>query len=175
MFRIRDYEKHILSLYYQKISSKFSRSPGHENIHAELAVARSNDLPTAIKGHREWDIDSISYKLDQSPTVTSFIEVEHQKHLSARNFIEISCSLIASTGASLKLIKMDESRGVIGICKKVRNEIRAEVSVIKHIDFEAVVTFQNLTPEEAEIFKLDSERSVVDTMALKHFYMWKMI
>ncbi|CAG8659049.1 827_t:CDS:1, partial [Diversispora eburnea] len=118
MFRICDCEKCILSLYYQKISSKFSRLPGHENIYAELAVARPNDLPIAIKGHCEWDIDSISYKLDQSSTVTSFIEVEHQKCLSARNFIEISCSLIASTGASLKLIKMDESRGVIGIHKK---------------------------------------------------------
>ncbi|CAG8629929.1 9447_t:CDS:2, partial [Paraglomus occultum] len=92
----------------------------HENIRAELAVARPNDLPTAIKGHREWDIDSISYKLDQSPAVTSFIEVEHQKRLSTRNFIEISCSLIASTGASLKLIKMDKSREVIGIQVMVR-------------------------------------------------------
>src|SRR6185312_13956397 len=174
MFRIRDCEKRILSLYYQKNSSEFSRSPGHENIRAELAVARPNDLPTAIKGHREWDIDSISYKLDQSPAVTSFIEVEHQKRLSARNFIEISCSLIASTGASLKLIKMDESRGVIGIRKTVRNEIRTEVSVIKNTDFETIANSRNLTLEEAEFLKLDSERSVADTMALKRFYMWNL-
>ncbi|CAG8518535.1 8798_t:CDS:2, partial [Diversispora eburnea] len=132
----------------------------YENIHAELAVTRPNDLPTAIKGHREWDIYSISYKLDQSPAVTSFIEVEHQKRLSARNFIEISCSLIVSTGASLKLIKMDESRGVIEIRKKIRNEIRAEVSVIKHTDFEAIATSRNLTSEKAEILKLDSEHFV---------------
>ncbi|CAJ0845541.1 7602_t:CDS:1 [Entrophospora sp. SA101] len=174
MFRIRDCEKRILSLFYQKNSNELSRTPGHENIRAELAIARPNDLPTAIKGHREWDKDSISYKLDQSPAVTSFVEVEHQKRLSARNFIEISCSLIASTGASLKLIKMDESRGVIGIRKKVRNEIRAEVSVIKHTDFDAVATSRNLTPEEAEFLKLDSERSVADTMALKRFYMWNL-
>ncbi|CAG8631612.1 3267_t:CDS:1 [Diversispora eburnea] len=69
---------------------------------------------------------------------------------------------------------MDESRGVIGIRKKVCNEIRAEVSVIKHTDFEAVATSRNLTSEEAEILKLDSERSVVDTMALKHFYIWNL-
>nr|CAG8676619.1 13836_t:CDS:1 [Entrophospora candida] len=174
MFRIRDCEKRILSLYYQKISSEFSRSPGHENIRAELAVARPNDLPTAIKGHREWDIDSISYKLDQSPAVTSFIEVEHQKRLSTRNFIEISCSLIASTGASLKLIKMDENKEIIGNRKKVRNEIKAEALVIKDTDFDAVATSRNLTLEEAEFLKLNSERSVADTMALKRFYMWNL-
>ncbi|KAF0464963.1 helicase [Gigaspora margarita] len=174
MFRIRDCEKRILSLYYQKISNELSRSPGHENIRAELAIARPNEVPTAIKGHREWDKDIVSYKLDQSSAVTSFIEVEHRKRLSARNFIEISCSLIASTGASLKLIKMDESRGAIGIRKKVRNEIRAKVSVIKHTDFDAVATSRNLTHEEAEFLKLDSERSVADTMALKRFYMWNL-
>ncbi|CAG8644062.1 6988_t:CDS:2, partial [Diversispora eburnea] len=50
----------------------------------------------------------------------------------------------------------------------------AEVSVIKHTDFEAVATSRNLTPEEVEILKFDSECSVVDTMALKHFYMWNL-
>ncbi|KAF0469681.1 helicase [Gigaspora margarita] len=109
MFRIHNCEKRILSLYYQKISGEFSRSLGHENIHAEHLVAWPNDLSIAIKKHNKWDIDSISYKLDQSLAVTLFIEVEHQKRLSTRNFIEISCSLIASTGASLKLIKIDES------------------------------------------------------------------
>ena len=69
---------------------------------------------------------------------------------------------------------MDESRGVIGIRKTVRNEIRAEVSVIKHTDFDAVATSRNLTLEEAEFLKLNSERSVADTMALKRFYMWNL-
>ncbi|CAJ0902392.1 14640_t:CDS:2, partial [Entrophospora sp. SA101] len=174
MFRICDCEKRILSLYYQKISNELSRSPGHENICAELAIAQPNDLPTAIKGHSEWDIDSISYKLDQSPAVTSFIEVEHQKHLSTRNFIEISCSLIASTGASLKLIKLEETQEVIDIRKTVRNEIKAEALVIKHTDFETIATARNLTLGEAESLKLNSERSVADTMALKHFYLWNL-
>ncbi|CAJ0870776.1 7690_t:CDS:2 [Entrophospora sp. SA101] len=129
---------------------------------------------SSVKGHREWDKDIISYKLDQSPAVISFIEVEHQKRLSARNFIEISCSLIASTGASLKLIKMDESQGVIGNRKKVRNEIKTEALVIKNTDFEAVATSRNLVPEEAEFLKLDQERSIADTMALKRFYMWNL-
>ncbi|CAJ0835506.1 9888_t:CDS:2 [Entrophospora sp. SA101] len=171
MFRIRDCKKRILSLYYQNISNELSRSPGHENIRAELESARPTDLPTAIKGHREWDKNIVSYKLDQSPAVTSFLEVEHRKRLSGRNFIEISCSLIASTGASLQLIKMDESQEVIGNRKRVRNEVRVEASVIKEMDFSAVATSRNLIPEEAEILKFDQERSIPDTMALKRFYL----
>ena len=92
------------------------------------------------KGHREWDNNAISYKIDESPAVITFIEVEHQKRLSARYFIEKLCSLIASTGASLQLIKMDESRGVIGNRKRIRNEVRVEALVIKETDFNAVAT-----------------------------------
>ncbi|CAJ0861294.1 5748_t:CDS:1, partial [Entrophospora sp. SA101] len=139
-----------------------------------LASARPNDLPTAIKGHREWDSNAISYKIDESPAVLTFIEVEHQKRLSARYFIEKLCSLIASTGSSLQLIKMDVSRGIIGNRKKVRNEIKAEALVIKDTDFDAVATSRNLSPEEAEFLKLDQERSVEDTMALKRFYIWNL-
>ncbi|KAF0405054.1 helicase [Gigaspora margarita] len=164
MFRIRDCEKCILSLYYQKISSEFSRSPGHENICAELVIARPNNLPIAINGYYEWDKNNIFYKLDQFLTIISFIEVEYQKCLSARNFIEISSSLIASTGASLKLIKMDESREVIEIRKTVRNKIRVKVLVIKY----------TITLEKAESLKLDSECSVADTIAFKHFYIWNL-
>src|SRR6266498_2700378 len=76
---------------------------------AELASAQPNNLPIAIKGHREWNNNTISYKVDESSAVITFIKVEHQKRLSARYFIEKLCSLIASTGASLQLIKMDES------------------------------------------------------------------
>ena len=109
LYRIRDCSCRIVSLFYQKNSDKLFRPPGRENIRAELASARPNNLPTAIKGHREWNNNTISYKVDESPAVITFIEVEHQKRLSARYFIEKLCSLIASTGASLQLIKMDES------------------------------------------------------------------
>src|SRR6266511_622716 len=142
-----------------------------QNIRAELASARPNNLPTAIKEHREWNNNTISYKVDESSAVITFIEVEHQKRLSARYFIEKLCSLIASTGASLQLIKMNESRGVIGNRKKVRNEVRVEALVIKEMDFNAVVTSWNLDPEEAENLKFDQECSISDTMALKRFYM----
>ena len=66
---------------------------------------------------------------------------------------------------------MDESRGVIGNRKRVRNEIRVEVVVIKETDFNAVATSRNLSPEEAEVLKFNQERSIADTMALKRFYM----
>ena len=66
---------------------------------------------------------------------------------------------------------MDESRGVIGNRKKVCNEVRVEALVIKEMDFNAVATFQNLDPEEAENLKFDQECSIPDTMALKCFYM----
>ncbi|CAG8661542.1 9858_t:CDS:2 [Gigaspora margarita] len=141
LYRIRDSPRHIVSIFYQKNSNELFRPPGHENIRAELE------------------------------TVIIFIKVEYQKRLSARYFIEKLCSLIASTSASLQLIKMDKSRGVIGNRKRIHNEVRVEALVIKETDFNAVATSRNLDPKEAEIFKFDQECSIADTMALKHFYM----
>jgi len=109
LYRIRDCPRHIISIFYQKNSNELFRLPGRENIWAELASAQPNNLPTVIKGYRKWDNNTISYKIDESPAVTTFIKVEHQKRLSARYFIEKLCSLIASIGTSLQLTKMDES------------------------------------------------------------------
>ncbi|CAI2184233.1 13188_t:CDS:1, partial [Funneliformis geosporum] len=81
----------------------------YENIRAKLKSARLNNLPIAIKGHCEWNSNIISYKIDESLAAITFIEVEHQKCLFARYFIEKLCSFIASIGASFQLIKMDES------------------------------------------------------------------
>ncbi|RGB23252.1 hypothetical protein C1646_677253 [Rhizophagus diaphanus] len=53
LYQIRDCLRHIVSLFYQKNSNELFRPPGHENIRAELANARPNNLSTAIKGHRE--------------------------------------------------------------------------------------------------------------------------
>ncbi|PKY35864.1 hypothetical protein RhiirB3_457394, partial [Rhizophagus irregularis] len=65
---------------------------------------------------------------------------------------------------------MDESRGVIGNCKRIRNEVRVEALVIKEMDFNAVATSWNLSLKEAEVLKFDQERSISDTIALKRFY-----
>src|SRR6266480_4297777 len=67
LYRIRDCSHRIVSIFYQKNSNELFRPPGHENIRAELASAQPNNLPTAIKGHREWDNNTISYKIDESP------------------------------------------------------------------------------------------------------------
>ncbi|CAI2190086.1 8329_t:CDS:2 [Funneliformis geosporum] len=127
---------------------------------AKLESAQPNNLPTVIKGHCEWNNNIISYKVDSSPAVITFIEVEHQKHFSARYFIEKLYSLIAN-----------ESRGVIGNYKRVHNEIRVEALVIKNTDFNAIATFWNLSPEKAEVLKFDQERSIADIITLKRFYM----
>ncbi|CAI2185827.1 17624_t:CDS:2 [Funneliformis geosporum] len=102
----------------------------YKNIRAELKNARSNDLPTAIRGHRE-----------------------------------------SSTDASFQLIKIDKSQEVIENRKRICNEVRVKVLVIKKTDFEAVATFWNLDPKEAENLKFDQERSISNTMKLKCFYM----
>ena len=68
-----------VSIFYQKNFNELFCPPGRENIRAELESAWPNNLPTAIKGHREWNNNTISYKIDESSTVTIFIEIEHQK------------------------------------------------------------------------------------------------
>ena len=50
---------------------------------------------------------------------------------------------------------MNKSQGVIGNYKKVCNEVRVEILVIKETDFNAVATSQNLDPEEAKNLKFD--------------------
>ncbi len=66
---------------------------------------------------------------------------------------------------------MNKSQGVIGNRKRVHNKIRVEALVIKNTDFNAVVTSQNLSPEEAKVLKFNQEHSIADTIAFKHFYM----
>ncbi|GBC01263.1 hypothetical protein RclHR1_41100001, partial [Rhizophagus clarus] len=88
LYRIRDCPHRIVSVFYQKNSNELFRSPGRENIQAEFESARPNNLPVAIKGHREWNNNTISYKVDESLVVVTFIEVEHQKRLFARYFLK---------------------------------------------------------------------------------------
>jgi len=39
------------------------------------------------------------------------------------------------------------------------------------MDFNAIITFQNLNSKEAEILKFDQKYSIADTIILKCFYM----
>ncbi|CAI2192342.1 4534_t:CDS:2, partial [Funneliformis geosporum] len=125
----------------QKNFNELFRPPGHENIWAELASTWPNNLPTAIKEHHEWNNNTISYKINESLAIITFIEVD----------------LKASTGSFLQLIKMDESRGVIGNHKRVCNEIRDKTLVIKNTDFNTVATSWNLNLKKTEILKFDQE------------------
>src|SRR6266542_4692277 len=159
LYQIRDCSRHIVSLFYQKNFNELFHPPGCKNIRAELASAQPNNLPTAIKGHHEWNNNTISYKVDESLAIITFIEVKYQKCLFARYFIKKLCSLIVSTDASLQLIKMDKSQGVIGNHKRIHNKIKVEALVIKNTDFNAVATFWNLSLEEAEVLKFDQEHS----------------
>ena len=77
LYRIRDCPRRIVSLFYQKNSNELFCPSGHENIQAKLASAQPNNLLTAIKGHREWNNNTISYKVDESLAIITFIEVEH--------------------------------------------------------------------------------------------------
>ena len=63
LYRIRDCPRRIVSLFYQKNSNELFCPPGRENIWAELANAQPNNLPTAIKGHREFLIKLMNLRL----------------------------------------------------------------------------------------------------------------
>ncbi|CAJ0843520.1 5474_t:CDS:1 [Entrophospora sp. SA101] len=107
LYRIRDCPYRAISLYNSKKPGIF-KEPNRDLIRAELSALRPGDLPTAVKGHCEWNKISDCYGLDSSPAVETYIEVEYQRRLSVKYFPEILCSLIASTGASLELITIEE-------------------------------------------------------------------
>ncbi|CAI2185725.1 10044_t:CDS:2, partial [Funneliformis geosporum] len=67
-------------------------------VHVKALVQMLYQILDSIKGYCEWNNNAISYKINKSSAVITFIEVEHQKCLSARYFIKKLCSLIASTG-----------------------------------------------------------------------------
>ncbi|CAI2193140.1 9784_t:CDS:2, partial [Funneliformis geosporum] len=101
--------------------------------------------------------NTISYKIDESLAIITFIEFEYQKCLSIRYFIEKLYSFIASTGTSLQIIKIDENQEVIG-------------NLIKNADFNAFATSWKLSLKEAEILKFNQKHSIANIIALKHFY-----
>ncbi|CAG8603583.1 2791_t:CDS:2, partial [Diversispora eburnea] len=119
LFRICDYLFHMVSFYHNKKFDIF-KEPYQELIRAELSVLKPENLLTAIKGLREWDKISDCYVLNLSSAVETYIEVEYQKCLLAKYFSEILCSLIASTGASLELILIEDAEK--NTEKKIKDE-----------------------------------------------------
>ncbi|RHZ56118.1 hypothetical protein Glove_406g23 [Diversispora epigaea] len=170
LFRIRDCPLRIVFFYHSKKFDIF-KEPCQELIRAELSALRPGDLPTAIKGQREWDKITDCYALNLSPVVETYIEVEYQRRLSAKYFPEILCSLIASTEATLELILIENAEKVNR--KEVSYIIKNIEKKIKSADAELIVNAPDISPDEAEILKQNSIRSFTDNMTLQRHYLWK--
>ncbi|RIB00779.1 hypothetical protein C2G38_2233014 [Gigaspora rosea] len=135
-----------------------------------LSALRPGDLPTLVKGHREWNKIADCYTLDSSPAVETYIEVKYQRRLSAKYFSEILCSLIGSTRATLELISAE---GTKDTRIKVSNTIKGIEKGIKCSDAESIVNAPDITPYEAETLKLNPERFFADNMSLQRYYLWR--
>ncbi|CAG8718658.1 895_t:CDS:2, partial [Gigaspora rosea] len=169
-YRVRDCPHHTISLYNSKKNGIF-KEPNRDLICAELSALRPGDLPTAIKGHREWDKIADCYIIDSSPAVETYIEFEYQKCLSAKYFPEILCSLIASTGATLELISAEDTEKVKR--NVISHTIKNTEKKIKGEDAESIANAPDITPDEAEIIKQNPIRSFTDNIALQRHYLWK--
>ena len=164
LYRIRDCSQCIISLYNSKKSFKVFQEPNRNLIRAGLSALRPIDLPTAVKGHQEWDKIADCYALDASSAVETYIEAEYQRRLSAKYFPEILCSLVSSTGVSLEIISAE---GTIANRKIFSNIIKAIEENIKGSDAELIANVPDLTPDDAEILKQISTRSFNDNMILQ--------
>src|SRR6266511_1762488 len=110
---------------------------------------------TAIKGRREWNKIADCYILDSSLAVETYIEVEYQRQLSAKYFLEILCSLIASTGASLELITVEDTKLAKASRTEVSHTIKKIEENIKSSDVKLIVNAPDINPNEAEMLKLN--------------------
>ncbi|CAG8619224.1 2809_t:CDS:2 [Paraglomus occultum] len=169
-YRVRDCPYRVISLYNSKKTGIF-KEPNRDLIRAELSALRPGDLPTAIKGHREWNKINDCYTLDLSPAVETYIEVEYQRRLSAKYFPEILCSLIVSTGATLELISAKDTEKVNK--NKISHTIKNIEKKIKGEDAEAIFNAPDISPDEAETLKQNPIRSFTDNMTLQRHYLWK--
>ncbi|RIB23784.1 origin of replication binding protein [Gigaspora rosea] len=173
LYRTRDCPYRIVSLYNSKTHSEIFKEPNRDLIRAELLALRPGDLPTAIKGHREWNKIADCYILDSSPAVETYIEVEYQRRLSAKYFPEILCSLIANTGASLELIAVEDTKLAKASRTEVSHTIKNTKKRIESSDAELIVNAPDINPNEAEMLKLNPERSFADNMTLQRHYLWR--
>ncbi|CAG8807319.1 13742_t:CDS:2, partial [Gigaspora rosea] len=103
----------------------------------------------------------------------TYIEVEYQRRLSAKYFPEIFCSLIASTGASLELIAVEDTKLAKASRTEVFYTIKNTEKLIKGEDAELIVNAPDINPNEAEMLKLNPERSFTDNIILQRYYLWR--
>ncbi|CAG8558620.1 5622_t:CDS:2, partial [Diversispora eburnea] len=159
LFRICNCSLRIVSLYHSKKFDIF-KDPCQKLIRAELSTLRLEDLPTAIKGQREWDKIVDCYVLNLSLVVETYIEVKYQIRLLVKYFPEILCSLIASTEVTLELISIEDVEKVNR--SEVSHIIKNIEKKIKSIDAKLMVNASDISSDEAEILKQNSIRNIGD-------------
>ncbi|CAG8533025.1 6148_t:CDS:2 [Cetraspora pellucida] len=116
LFRICDCPLCIVLFYHSKKFDIF-KEPCWELIQAELSALRPGNLPTIIKGQH--------------------------RHLLAKYFPEILCSLIASTGVTLELILVKDTEKVNR--KKISHTIKNIKEKIKGADAESIVNAPDIS------------------------------
>nr|CAG8474525.1 14193_t:CDS:2 [Entrophospora candida] len=93
--------------------------------------------------------------------------------ISRPNITEILCSLIASTGASLKLISVEDTSLAKATRVKVSNTIKTAEKNIKGADAELIADASDITPENSEVLKQISTRLFADNMTQQRYYLCK--
>src|SRR6185369_12135898 len=83
------------------------------------------------------------------------------------------CILIASTGVSLELITVEDTKLAKASRTEVSHTIKNIEKKIKSSDAELIVNAPDINPIEAEMLKLNPERSFADNMALQRHYLWR--
>ncbi|CAG8696882.1 9697_t:CDS:1, partial [Scutellospora calospora] len=97
--------------------------------------------------------------------VETYIEVEYQRHLSAKYFPEILCSLNASTEVTLKLILVEDTEKVNR--KEISHTIKNIKEKIKDADTESIANTSDITFNKAEILKQNPICSFTNNIALQ--------
>ncbi|CAG8468039.1 8640_t:CDS:10 [Cetraspora pellucida] len=133
-------------------------------------VIRITNNATLVHVEAFAQMDKIAncYAFNLSPAVETYIEVEYQRHLSAKYFPEIFCSLIASTGVTLELILMEDTEKVNR--KKISYTIKNIEKKIKDADAESIANAPNISSSEAEILKQNIIHSFANNMTLQQHY-----
>ncbi|CAI2179959.1 11057_t:CDS:2 [Funneliformis geosporum] len=150
--------------------SNIKTKPNRNFIRAELSALRPIYLPTAVKRYQKCDKIADYYAINASSAVETYIEAKYQRHLSAKYFSKILCSLVSSTEASLKIISAEDT---IANRKIVSNIIKAVKENIKDSDVELIANIPDITLDNAEILKQIFTYSFNNNIILQQYYLWR--
>ena len=81
--------------------------------------------------------------------------------------------MIASTGALLELITVEDAKLAKASCTEVFHTIKNTEKKIESSDAELIVNAPDINPNEAEMLKLNPKRSFADNMTLQQHYLWR--